>query len=85
MVSGIGDELRTVLRMRRQRIHQEAAIPANPHIQITDRTNEREGRMVGGAGNRGAELTGAVNGVLTSWIAIEKLDWVAGGAVCHAS
>jgi hypothetical protein len=59
--------------MRRQRIHQEKAIPANPHIQVTGRTNDRERPVTGGDGNR-VELTGAVKGVLTSRIAIERPD-----------
>jgi hypothetical protein len=48
--------------MRRQRIHHEQAMPANPHVQMPNRI-AGSGLAAGGAfAGKGDKSTGAVNG-----------------------
>jgi hypothetical protein len=69
--------------MRRQRIHHEQLMPANPHAQMAKRTAGSGLAAAGAFTKKGDETAGAVNGWLTCSITTDQLGGVVSGADCH--
>src|SRR5580658_2566572 len=78
-----GDPARTTALMRRQRIHHQQPMPANPHAQMPNRIADSGLEASGGGVDKGDGTGGAVNGWLTSSIKTDQLDCVVSGADCH--